>query len=274
MKWFSILSLIFFISSCTIVRRIYTPLPVNNPSLKAKNDFSVSATYSEPNGLDINGGYAISNRLAIIAGGYTHKTGDIQHYWFNNVHDSSNLIYRDNGFTIGAGTYFPIADSKNFFSGFAGLSTGDFKMTEDFYAISPNASHFFYNYKSRLNRYFVQGSFNHYGGVLEISLNLKLNLVEYKNVTTDYSDNQLQNYYLPPFDARRINSFLDMGIDIKGYISQNPRIGIHYFAVGTNRLNNEELLVNGHGYYAYYGLRTGIGIIISKGSPKEKTNNH
>ncbi len=272
MKWFLLLSIVI-LSSCRVQRRIYSPLPVNNPSLQEKNDFSVNASISTPKGFDINGGFAVTNRLAIIAGAYTHKNKDVEYNNdFTNQYDSSNLVYRHNGFTLGTGVYFPLTGpgSDNYLSFFGGISKGSFKMNEAFYQVSPNPSTSLNNYKSTLNRYFLQGSMNFYGEIIEGSVTTRYNLVEHKNVITDYTNTQLEDFQLPPFVTGRFNSFVDFSFDIKTFFSRNPRWGIQVFAVVSTRTNKDDDPDSDKRFYHYYPFRAGTGIFFRGFSRKNK----
>ena len=252
-------------ASCRVERKIYSTLPVNNPSLQEKNDFSVNATFSDPKAFDFNGGFAITNHLALIAGLYTHRNKDIEeNSGFTSHVDSSNLVYRHNGFTIGAGGFFSVFGKKSntFLSFYSGLNSGKFKMNEEFYQISPTPSPPVFNkYSSKLNRYFLQGSLNYYGDPVEASITTRYNLVEYKNVITDYTDTQLSEFLLPPFVSHRVNSFIDFSMDLKVFFSHQPKWGIMFFSVITNRTNDDDEQGIGKFYY-YYPFRIGTGIFF------------
>jgi hypothetical protein len=259
-------------ASCRIERKIYSPLPVNTPTLHKKKDFSASATFSAPTGFDFNGGFALTNRLALIAGAYTHKNRDIEtRQGFTSQEDSSNLTYRHKGFTFGAGAFFPLSKKSHetFFSFYGGINTGSFNMKEEFYRINPppTSGPVFNNYNSRLNRYFLQGSLNYYGEPGEASLTFRYNFVEYKKITTDYTDNQLSQFRLPPFVTKPVNSFLDMALDFKVYLSRDPVIGVQFFGVFSGRTNDWDDMGT-TSYYYYYPYRFGTGIFFRSGSGK------
>ncbi len=266
MKW-SFLILIVLLASCTIERKIYSSIPVNNPSLQGKNDFSVNATVSAPKGFDVNGGYALTNHLAIIAGGFTHKNEAIETagpFSPLGIHDdSSNLEYRHHGITIGAGAYFPLSKlySPGYFSFFGGISTGSFRMNEEMYEnqINSPGPPVFHFYKSRVSRYFLQAGLSHYGKYFEASITTKYNLVGYNQVNSDYTNSQLADFHLPPFTTPEYNSFLDIVFDLKVFFSNKPRWGIQFFNVVTARLDNDN---NGVKQYDYYFLRMGTGIFF------------
>ena len=253
------------LASCRIERKIYSSLPVNNPSLQDKGDYSVSATISDPKGFDLNGGFAVTNRLALIAGAYTHKNKDIEEsFVIGSQEDSSNLIYRHKGFTLGAGIFFPIFKKKpdSYLSFYSGINTGSFRMNEAYFEINPTPSVQRLNeYKSKLNRYFLQGSINYYGKSIEASATTRFNLVEYKNVRTDYTNTQLSEYQLPPFVSHRLNSFVDFSTDLKVFFSNRPRWGIQFFTLISTRTNEDDDPGFGN-FYHYYPFRIGTGIFF------------
>ncbi len=216
---------------------------------------------------DVNGGFALTNRLAVIAGAYRHKNKDIEMAGSiapSGIHDdSSNLVYCHNGIALGTGLYFPVPrrSSSGYISFFGGISTGNFRMNEEMYEnqINSPAPPSFHFYKSRLNRYFLQGSLNHYGKKIEVSLSAKYNLIEYNRINTDYTTGQLSSYRLPPFTTPKRNSFLDLACDFKLFFSREPRWGIQLFGLITTRLDNDEY---GIVRYYYYPIRIGTGIFF------------
>jgi hypothetical protein len=263
MKWFLLLTIVV-LSSCRIQRRIYSTLPINNPSVQEKNDYSVNATISDPQGFDLNGGFAITNRLALLAGAYTHKNKDVEiANGFSSDYDSSNLVYRHNGFTLGAGVFFPLGSSSTYLSFYGGVNKGTFKMNEALYEISPNPTGTarINSYKSDLNRYFLQGSLNHYSNAVEFSATIRYSIVEYKKVITDYTDAELAAYSLPPFVAHRSYPFIDFSMDTRVYFSQEPRWGLHVFAVASTMMNDDDDQA-GNSSYDYYPFRLGGGIFF------------
>ena len=145
MKNIVIFFLLTVICSCRVIqRKIFSPTQINNPSLQQKKDHSFSLTYSTPSGFDFTGGYAITNRLAIIGGAYTHKNRDEEEAYsiFSRYNASSRLLYRHKGFHGGAGAYFPLSkkNNENIVSFFAGYTTGSFRMDETLYENSPDTS--------------------------------------------------------------------------------------------------------------------------------------
>jgi hypothetical protein len=265
---FILLSLSLFFANCTIDRKLYSPTQVNNPSLKAKNDYSLSIAYSAPPGFDLTSGYAITKRLAIIAGAYSYKNRDkeVAFTIFPSHEDSSVLVYKHNGFHAGAGIYFPLSkkNQSEFLSFFGGFTKGNFEMREKFYDLTNNPTTPVLNfYKSDLNRWFLQGSINAYYGIFDISFITRFNYAGYTNVTTDYNNDQQHSFSLPPNGYPQWSSFLDFTLDAKAFFLKNNAIGLQFFATTATRLNKKD------NDFFFYPYRLGMGIVLKKPVSKQ-----
>ncbi len=270
MKFTVIVICIFILSSCTINRKIYSPTEVNNPSLQNKNDYSVNLSYGLPSGFDIAGGYAITNRIAITAGLFSHKNDDTEeeYYLFNNRSDSSHLLYKHKGIQIGAGVYFPISGNKKttFLSFYGGYIKGHFEMREKIYQTYPTQSttpklNF---YKSDLNRYFLQGSFNAYLPQVHLSFTTRFMFAGYDKVVTDYNTNEQINYRLPPNGYPKWSSFFDLSFNSRFFFSKTEQIGLQLACIATTRLHKEDF------NFDYYPFRTSLGIVFKSPVKKNK----
>jgi hypothetical protein len=265
------ISAIILLQGCgSIQRRLYSTNQPNNPSLQKKNDYSLSVTYGGPSGFDLNAGYAVSDKVAIIGGFYTQSYLDTEqdYFWLSPGRDSSKLSYRHNGFHAGAGVYLPLSqkDSDWFVSFFGGYTNGNFRMNEVLYHVDPppvtSQTNF---YKSRITRWFAQGSLNFYDKTIHQSFIARFNYVGYNKATTDYSTAEQEDYRLPPFGHPPWSQFLDLTVDTKLFFTKERRIGLHLFGTLNTRLNRE--IFN----FPYYTYRIGAGIVV--GSPfkiKEK----
>ncbi|MEO5945761.1 MAG: hypothetical protein ABIP79_03025 [Chitinophagaceae bacterium] len=270
MKFSAIVICIFILSSCTINRKIYSPVEVNNPSLQNKNDYSANLSYGLPSGFDINGGYAITNRIAVTASLFSHKNDDteVEYNLFNNRSDSSYLLYKHKGIQIGAGLYFPISRDKKTISAsfFGGYIKGIFEMREKLYQTYPTQStspkHNFY--KSDLNRYFLQGSFNAYLPQVHLSFTTRFMFAGYDNVATDYDNNEQIYYRLPPNGNSKWSSFLDFSFNSRFFFSKKEQIGLQISCIANTRLNREGF------NFDYYAFRTSLGIVIKTPVKKNK----
>ena len=264
MKYFFIIvSLAMFCTSCSnIQRKIYSPTLVNNPSLQAKNDYSLSLAVSVPAGVDLNAGYAITNRLAVIGGLYSYKNNDkeIDYSLFSINQSTASLSYKNKGFHLGAGLFMPISKKMPaaFISFFGGYTKGNFEMRESFYETSPTpvTSPKLNFYKSDLNRWFLQGSFNWYDQFIHQSVIARFNYAGYGNVTTDYTAAEQYSFNFPPFAYPRWSSFLDVSFDTKIFFSKKHLVGLQLSGTTTFRLKRQDF--NFH----YYPFRMGVGIVL------------
>ncbi len=254
--------ILFSLSSCSssIQRKLYSSNQPNNPSLEKKNDYSISATYGEPNGFDLNAGYAITNRFAIIGGLHTQQNRDIEQRfsWFSPIRDSSALSYHHKGYHLGAGAYFPLQKNnpKFFFSFFGGYTNGTFKMTETLYHLDPPDPPQNNFYQSNITRWFAQGSFSFYDKIFHQSLLARFNYVGYSDVKTDYTEFEQQNYLLPPFGYSKWSQFFDLAFDTKIFFTKDKRLGCQIYGVITPRINRK------HFNFSHYPFRGGIGLIF------------
>jgi len=260
---FIFLTLSFLYSSCNIERRLYSPTQVNNPSLQGKKDYSLSLAFSAPSGFDFNGGYAITNRLAVIGGLYTYKNKDKEEQYFpilSSNRDSTALSYKHKGFHAGAGIYLPLSQKKSsaFISFFGGYTKGDFEMREKFYEISPvpSTSPKLNFYKSDINRWFIQGGIHSYHELINFSFITRFNYVGYSNVTTDYTFDQQASFNFPPLAYPKWSSFLDFSFDTKIFFSKKQMVGLQLFGTATTRLNKKDF------NFYIYPFRLGIGVVL------------
>jgi hypothetical protein len=262
-KYICFFFIVLLFSCSSINRKLYSSTQVNNPSLKQKNDHSFAFGYSTPSGFDFNGGYAISNRLAIIGGAYNHRNIDKEEefaLFISNESASSRLLYRHKGFHGGAGVFFPLSQNKStgFASFFAGYVKGNFRMDERYFDnnISTTMPARITFYKSNIGRFFLQGSITAYPENAEISVSTRYNYVEYANVLTDYSLDEQHSYNLPTIGHPSSSQFIDLAFDSKIYFSEHPQWGLQIFGSITPRLKNRD--INFH----YYPFRLGIGLVV------------
>lgn len=255
--------LIWALCSCqSIHRKLFSSTQINNPSLQKKGDHSFSAAYSSPSGFDFSGGFALTNRLALIGGAYTHKNNDTEEETsiFSNPDEdaSAKLLYSNKGWHGGLGTYFPLSKKtgENFLSFFAGYTTGNFRMDERYYQDNaPSATRVSF-FKSTIRRYFLQGSFSEYTKHSEFSLTCRYNNVIYSDIITDYTPDQQYNFSFPPLGYSRYSQFLDFGFTGKFFLPDSPWMGFQVFGSFTTRLNRQE------SNFYYYPFRAGFGLVV------------
>lgn len=265
--WLAFFTLLTLSSCAVIDRRIYAPTTINNPSFQKKNDHSFSVVYSQPSGFDINGGYAITHRLAIIGGVYSYKNRDKEEtaLLFSNDNSTASLLYRHKGYHGGLGVFLPLDNNaRTTVSFFSGYIQGKFRMDERFFentTPSTTPTRISY-YKSDIGRYFLQGSLNSFNRNIDASFTCRYNYVNYSNITTDYSIDQQISFAFPPVGNPRHSQFLDFAFDTRFYFDEKAKVGLQFSGLASSRLTNRE------NNFRYYGLRFGIGVIIK--NPFEK----
>lgn len=258
--------LIFFtlclLCSCAIIeRRIYAPTQINTPSLQKKNDHNFSASVSTPSGFDLNGAFALTNRLAIIGGvfNYKNKDGEKDYSIFSTQRDSSLLTYKHRGFHIGAGGYFPLTkftSSSLSLSFFGTFTKGDFEMTESLFTTANPGVEKKNFYNSDIKRWALQSSLHFYSKHIHQAITTRYNYVGYFNVETDYTSAEQFSYNLPPDAYSRWSSFIDFGFDTKIFFSEKQKLGLQIFGNVTARVNDKD-----DDFY-HYPFRIGAGLVV------------
>ena len=263
MRYILICLSLFLICSCTIRRKLYTSTYVNNPSLQHKNDYAFSASISQPAGFDFSGGYAVTNRLAILAGAHTYRNAEDQtdDDFLSPTTTEVSLLYRHKGYHGGLGVYFPISkkNSNGYASFFTGYIKDDFRMDEDGIETDNNNGTTVTRdlfYKSDIGRYFVSGGIHAYVGQFDLSFLGRYNYVEYSNIVTNYSTTEQQLFNFPTLGYSKNSQFLDFAFDMKYYFTEKPRIGLQFFGLLTARLNQKEF------NFPFFNNRIGVGVVI------------
>jgi hypothetical protein len=221
-------------------------------------------SYSAPSGFDFTGGYAITKRIAVMGGAYSHKNTDTEKEYslFSSSNASSTLWYRHKGYHYGAGAYFPLSkkNTETIISFFGGYTRGSFRMDEHLIenttTPAPSSTTKINFYKSKISRYFIQGGINYYNKNYEIAFISRYNYVGYTNVITDYTTDEQHSYRLPILGYPKFSQFLDIALDSKFFLTSNPRIGLQIFGSITPRLKRRDF------NFDHYPFRLGIGIVF------------
>lgn len=197
---------ILFIS-CNTPRYIYSPSPPNNPYFSEKGESKLSAYYSSGgddntitgernNGFDIQGAYAISSNWALITGYFNRKERDVYSYGKYNFFDSSNIAYKRALADIGAGYFFPLGDFRSVsFNIYGGFGFGKFSFNDNGTDKSGNVYARYHN--SKITKWYLQPSLNAMPGkYFRASFTGKFSFVHYGNISTSYTDDEQQYFYL------------------------------------------------------------------------------
>lgn len=198
---------ILFAASCETPRHIYSPVAHNVPVLTQKGDSKIGAVYStnavgeeskdgvkidnRSRGYDLHGAVAITNSFAIQA---AHA-----YRWEKTTGgpDSITLRYKRNLTELGVGYYLPVNAKKNtFFQVFAGAGLGQFSFTD-------NDKTGTYFHQANITKIYLQPAILFKSkGSFTTSVSLRFSGINYSKVKTNYTPNQLSDYYLEDLTGR------------------------------------------------------------------------
>ena len=200
-------NIIFFFSSCYSPRYVYSPVTQNIPLVSKKNDLKVAAYFSSGLGsndlqvykkgsnlgLDIQGAYAFTNKVAVILNYYNR--------WEKNgvdndivVGDSIGIKYKRNLIEVGLGYYSILNNTNIAFQVFGGIGIGKFTIKETI-AQNRTSSGRFHN--SDVTILFIQPAI--ISGFIKnftAGFSSRFSAIFYNNIMTDYTDSELKQYFL------------------------------------------------------------------------------
>jgi hypothetical protein len=198
--------------SCYSPRYVYSPVSTNVPLLSKKGDSKLAGYYAvnpgEKNettsagklnsgyGLDLQAAYAVTNHFA-LQGSYA-KRWEKNYSDFNiNSTDSSLVIYERNSTEFGLGYYTFIDKRKaSFFQLFAGAGFGRSSFTDKYF--NGSLARYFAMDVTRL--YIQPAIVIRYGEVFASSLSSRVGMIMFRNISSDYSAEELDKYQLNNLD--------------------------------------------------------------------------
>lgn len=219
MKTLPSLLLILAFAGCYSPRYVYSPAAHNVPVLTAKNDSKLGINYStniaqkargaenshnsKGSGIDVQGAYAISKKLAVQAAYYWRSEINEGNFLLTTV-DNSVLRYRRHLTEAGLGYYTKMDDQGiTWFQVFGGIGAGEFRFTDKPVPGSTNTNEFFY--KTKLTKFYIQPAIMAlFNKSVSLSFSSRFSLIKFRNVQTDYSDIQLNNYKLDSITHRPV----------------------------------------------------------------------
>ena len=206
-----LIALCQLLSSCYSPRYVYSPVTHNVPVLLQKGDSKLAFQYSknigekakvttlakESNGtgIDVQGAYAITNHLAVQAA-YAHRS-ERNFADFNlNSNDTSTINYARSLTEFGIGYYTFLNGNRGVvFQVFGGISLGRSSFTDVYQTPgSPIHNRFFNMDVTRL--YLQPALMIRYRNTFATSISSRISFIYFRNVSTDYSDDELKNYQL------------------------------------------------------------------------------
>ena len=207
---------IFAATSCYTPRYIYSPAAQNVPILVNKGDsklaFNYSTNFSKKNasegivkdnrsaGIDLHGAYAISNKFAVLAN-YYHRTEKNNGDFSAGNLDSSVINYTRNLTEFGFGYYRKLMRNQQvIFQVFAGVGFGRFSFTD----IGRDQNNVFHNnfHDAGITKVFLQPSFTVRNKNIAASLSSRFSLVYFRDIKTDYTATERNNYKLDSLNYR------------------------------------------------------------------------
>jgi hypothetical protein len=209
---------IFFCYSCTAPRYIYSPSPPNNPYLKEKGESKLAVYYSsggddnkrtghKNNGIDLQAAYAVSNNWALTAGFFERKEKDIYSPGRYNFFDSSVLDYKRRITDFGGGYFISLDKRKSvFFNVYSGVGFGKFSFTD--FGVDKSGFNYKRFHNSTITKWFIQPSINSFvGNYFRASFIAKFSFIHYGNISTSYTSNELQYFFLDKIRNKTISYF-------------------------------------------------------------------
>lgn len=194
------------LASCISPRYVYSPSPPNNPYFTEKGQSKLTAYYSsgeidnalqgeKNNGFDIQGAYAIGDNWALTTGYFFRNERNVYTYDYN-FFDSSTVSYKRGLADIGGGYFLPLNKKRNLsFNFFTGLALGKFSFNDN--GVDKSGADYSRFHRSNIVKWYIQPSFNILPGkYFRASVITKFSWVHYGNISTSYTHDELQYFYL------------------------------------------------------------------------------
>ncbi len=198
------------LAACYTPRFAYSPTAHNVPVLAEKNDSKLGINYStnadaratensydrnKARGADIQGAYAITQHIGVQASYFTRKETTYDNsadFGF----DSSVIRYKRNLFELGAGYFTPINENKKvMFQVFGGVGFGRFTFTDN----GKDNNQLLYSrfHNADIFKYYLEPAISFRSKeVFAASLSTRFSVVKFRNVQTNYSQVEKQDYKL------------------------------------------------------------------------------
>lgn len=187
-------------SSCYSPRYVYSPSAHNVPVLEKKGDSKLAGNYStnldeDAVGYDVQGAYAFTGHWAAQVN-YFYRKEYRSGYDRSNRNNISAVNYKRNLTEFGVGYYTQLKKTQPvFFQVFAGAGFGKFGFTDagtDFNGVLQNRFH-----NSEIKKIFIQPALQVKSrGSFAASFSSRYSLIYFKNIKTDYTATELENYKL------------------------------------------------------------------------------
>ncbi len=240
-------------TSCTTNRYIYSASPANNPYLTKKGNAELTGYYSSDansdppreyaRGIDLQGGYAVGDHWAVIAGYLNRRERDI-----NNESSSGNsfISYKRNFIDIGTGYFTSLNESKGlYFNLYGGYAVGKFSFEEDNYRRY---------HESVIHKWFLQPGLNFITKeYFRMSFAGKISFVHYGDIKTTYTIEELSKYGLDRIAGKTI-CFFEPSFNVQFGTRKIPWVKIVFLMSGTSNYQPANTFLDVRGTNVSLGL--------------------
>jgi hypothetical protein len=209
---------ILLLTSCTVSRTVHSQQSINQPMLAEKGDFEAGMYYAESTsifdifrssresaGLELQGAYAIADHIAVMGSQSfrweNESFNSLQNK--NNPFDTSFTQYTRNITSLGAGYFSAINDGKIglHFSMYGGVLFGKNSLTENGFLQSQAYNRF---HQSSMFGFFAQPGIYALADRFNFSFNANLSYINFKNVTTNFTDIEQKSIDLIGLDGKNL----------------------------------------------------------------------
>ena len=198
-------------TSCYTPRYVYSPSAHNVPVLVKKGDSKLAVNYSfnpadntvkdsvpvkaKARGYDLQAAYAFTNRWAMQLN-YYHRTERNAGDFYAGTKDSVVINYKRNLTEIGVGYFRSLNDNKQaIFQIFAGIGFGTSSFTDN--GRNYNSVYRTHYHTMNVTKLFIQPAFTVRSKQnFTASFSSRHSIIYFKNISTDYSVTELNNYKL------------------------------------------------------------------------------
>lgn len=207
------LSLLFAASGCYQQRYGYAAAKPNTPSLQKRGDARLNASFSMGNargapednsknlGFDVQGAYAVSRHVGVMASVYGRRERDVfgnGAFPRNNPFGFSVVDYKRRMAEAGIG-YFGRPDTSTVFSIYGGTGAG--RVSFDDLGRFDTVRAYTRRFAVNLRRYFLQPGFTYISrNRFSVDLSVRISWLKYGDVTSDYSADEKKDLGLLSLD--------------------------------------------------------------------------
>lgn len=260
---FILITLSLTIASCKSPRFVHSPVAVNNPFFTKRNDSKLGAYISggshsgdasqdsnKVRGADVMGAYAITDHIA-VTGSYHYRNE--RNYYLSyrfSPFDTSKVNYKRRMWELGIGYFTALNKSGTITANiYVGAGSATYNIKDE--GTTGNAKYTRYH-DSKPFKFYFQPGVNFITGSVRIGTTLRLNILTYKNVTTNYSNEELVSFQLDELNNKTL-LFPEFVLTTAYRFPKYPWIGLE----GQVSLN-----FNDDRYYRSRTMNASAGLIL------------